>query len=117
MQEANGGAREHQDHRHNYLGKNRTDRRIDAAVIQYLLAQALVYYRALLIEDHPGHDHGANIGGDKIPISFVTQRQIPKQQRVQDRGRIGVSRQHGRYKSQFEQTDKNSDQFDPAVTP
>ena len=72
---ADGGGGGDQHGRHDQLRDHRAERVSQRAPVIVLGPKLLIGDRRLLIEDHPRHDDGADIGGDKIEIIRIAERQ------------------------------------------
>jgi hypothetical protein len=77
--------------------------------------EAFVDDRALLIEDHPGHDHRSHIGRQQHSEARLADRDASSP--VDNRGRMDVQHKQRRHEQELQQADGNRDTLDPAVAP
>jgi len=72
VQADGGGDRDH--HRdHDELGEHSAGRGVPACLPDGRHGQFLVDHGALLVEDHPWHDHGTDVGRDQQQVGAVPQ--------------------------------------------
>jgi hypothetical protein len=80
---------------------------------QMLGFQPFIRHRRLLVEDHPRHDHRADIGRDEIEISVVAQRQVAEA--GGELPRIGMRPPRDPDEGQLEESQHDRHAFDRAI--
>jgi hypothetical protein len=76
--------------------------------------ESLVHHRALLVENHPGHDHRTDVGRQEGDIGAVAERQC--RQAVDELVDVRMAHQHRRNEHQLRQSDRHPDPLDPPVS-
>ncbi len=103
----------HQHRGHHELGDDSADGGVPAGGRQMLGTQLLIGHRRLLVEDHPRHDHRADIGGDEIHVVLVGEG---NSHRLGGHGRqVRMGDPGDAEEGEFEQTHGDGRSLDPAI--